>query len=94
MFLTKKNTLNWRAIVIGALVTLVLVFCGIFWFDIPVYNLLHRFDWKFWHILGAVFSVKSWLIVSLVFVMAFYIKKIISTKSKVSLFDFYNWYYE
>lgn len=90
MFLTKKNTLNWRAIVIGIIVTLVLVFCGILWFDIPVYNFLHRFDWKIWHVLDVVFSVKTWLVVSLIFVTAFYIKKIISTKSKLSLSGFYD----
>ena len=90
MFLTKKNTLNWRAIVIGVFVTLLLVFCGIFWFDVPMYNFFHQFDWSIWHIFGAIFSAKTWLVVSLVFVMVFYVKKIISTKSKLSITDFYS----
>ena len=40
MFITRENKLNWSRILIGAIVTLALVFAGIFWFDIPVFNLL------------------------------------------------------
>jgi len=90
MFLTKKNTLNWRAIIIGTVVTLLLVFAGIFWFDIPMYNFLHRFDCRFWRILGTIFSAKSWLVLSLIFVVVFYVRKIITTKSMFSLSDFYH----
>ena len=89
MFLNKENKLNVGRVLLGALVTCVLVFSGVFWFDIPVYNFLRHFDCKFCGVLGAVFSVKSWLVVSLVILLVFYIKKILQTKLMFSFTDFY-----
>ncbi len=90
MFLTKGNKLNVWAILVGAVVTCALVFGGVFWFDIPVFVFLRHFNFKFWAVLGAVFSVKSWLVVSLMVVAIFYIKKSLQTKPKFSFGDFYN----
>jgi len=90
MFLTKKNSLNWPAIIIGTIITVMLVLMGVFWFDIPVYNFLRQFNWNIWKILGAIFSTKVWLVISFILVAIFYARKIIDTKSRISLSKFYN----
>lgn len=90
MFLTKENKLNVIKIVCGAILTCVLVLCGVFGFDIPLFNLIRVFDCRFCNILGAIFSVKNWLVVSLLLLIIFYIKKSIQTKPRFSFGDFYN----
>ena len=90
MFLTKENKLNIPLILIGAVVTCALVLCGVFWFDIPVFDFLRGFDCRAWGIIGAIFSAKNWLVVSLVVLIVFYIKKSLQTKPKFTFGDFYN----
>ena len=90
MFLTKKNKLGFYRVLLGVLVTVALILSGVFWFDIPVYNFLRHFDYKIWGILGVIFSAKNWLVVSLIVLLVFYIKKSIQTKPKFSFSDFYN----
>lgn len=90
MFLTKKNKLGLYRILMGAIITVVLILLGVFWFDIPVFNFLRHFDYKIWAVLGTIFSAKNWLVVSLIVLMVFYIKKSIQTKPKFSFKDFYN----
>lgn len=90
MFLTKENKLDFVKILFGALITLVLVLGGVFWFDIPVFNFMRTFDCKFCDALGIIFSAKNWLVVSLIVLVVFYIKKCIQTKPKFSITDFYN----
>ncbi|MBO4700141.1 MAG: phosphatase PAP2 family protein [Alphaproteobacteria bacterium] len=90
MFLTQENKLDFKKILFGAIVTCALVLGGVFWFDIPVFNFLRTFDYKIWGVLGAIFSAKNWLVVSLIVLIIFYIKKSIQTKPKFSFSDFYN----
>lgn len=89
MFLTRTNKLNWSAIVIGAISTLILVFAGVFWFDIPLYNFLHRFDWGFWNVFGTLFGAKVWLVVSFLVVVVFYLRKVLKTKSRMGISNLY-----
>ena len=77
-----KNKLNWMRILIGAIVTLALVFAGIFWFDIPVFNLLRRFDCITCEYIGEIFAAKVWLVVSFVVLCVFYIRKFLHSKEK------------
>lgn len=90
MFLTKENKLNLPRVLIGAVVTFILVMGGIFWFDIPVFDFLRHFNYRVWDILGIIFSAKNWLVVSLIVLLVFYIKKSLQTKPKFSFGDFYN----
>ncbi len=82
MFITRENKLNWMRILIGAIVTLGLVFAGIFWFDIPVFNFLRRFDCIFCEYIGKIFAAKVWLVVSFVVLCVFYIRKFLHSKEK------------
>ena len=90
MFLTNENKLNWSKILLGTIITALLVLCGVFWFDIPLYNFLRHFDYRFWALLGIIFSAKNWLVVSLIVLIVFYVKKSIQEKPKFSFSDFYN----
>jgi membrane-associated phospholipid phosphatase len=90
MFLTHKNKLEWKWIIVDTLVTVVLVFAGVFWFDIPLYNFLHRFNCGAWNVFDSVFSAKNWLAVSAIVVAVFYIRKLIQTKSKFGITDVYS----
>lgn len=90
MFLTKDNKLNFPRILFGAIVTFALILCGVFWFDIPVFNFARYFDYRAWAIFGAIFSAKNWLVVSMIVLIVFYIKKSLQTKPKFSFGDFYN----
>jgi membrane-associated phospholipid phosphatase len=82
MFITRENKLNWMRILIGAIVTLALVFAGIFWFDIPVFNLLRRFDCITCEYIGEIFAAKVWLVVSFVVLCVFYVRKFLHSKEK------------
>ena len=90
MFLTKENKLNISRILIGTVVTCALVLAGVFWFDVPVFNFLRGFNCGAWKVLGSIFSAKNWLVVSLIVLIVFFIKKCIQTKPKLSFTDFYN----
>lgn len=80
MFLTKDNKLKWNWIATGAGITLALVFAGIFWFDKPLYLFLRQFDCRLWAIFDVVFGVKVWLVVALITLLVFYIKKLLKEK--------------
>lgn len=82
MFLTQDNRMKWRLLGAGALVTLGLVFAGLFWFDAPVLMFLRGFDCRFWHILSTVFDDKIWAVVFAGAVLGFYINKSIISKPK------------
>ena len=90
MFLTHEEKLNWKALFVGAIFALVLIFAGVFWFDIPMYNFLHRFDWGVWNVFGALFGAKVWLVVSFLVVVVFYLRKAIKTKSHISICGWWN----
>ena len=77
-----KNKLNWMRILVGAIVTLALVFAGIFWFDIPVFNLLRRFDCITCEYIGEIFAAKVWLVVSFFVLCVFYMQKFLRSKEK------------
>lgn len=89
MFLKKDNGLSLWRIAVGAVVTLLAVLLGVFWFDIPIYNFLRGFDFAIWRYLGAVFGVRGWLILSVVVVIAFYIRKTIQTHEKFRFSNVY-----
>lgn len=80
---------KWLKIIIAFVVTCVITLCGIFGFDIPVYNFLRQFDWTGWAVISGIFSTKNWLAISLLVVVIFYVRKIIQTKSKFNIFDMY-----
>ena len=82
MFITRENKLNWMRILIGAIVTLASVFMGIFWFDVPVFNLLRRFDCITCEYIGEIFGTKVWLVVSFVVLCVFYVRKFLHSKEK------------
>ena len=77
-----KNKLNWMRILVGAIVTLALVFAGIFWFDIPVFNFLRRFDCISCEYIGEIFGAKVWLVVSFIVLCVFYVRKFLRSKEK------------
>jgi len=82
MFITRENKLNWMRILIGATLTLALVFAGIFWFDIPVFNFLRRFDCVICEYIGEIFGAKVWLVVSFFVLCVFYMRKFLRSKEK------------
>lgn len=82
MFITRENKLNWLRILVGVIVTLALVFAGIFWFDIPVFNFLRRFDCVTCEYIGEIFGIKVWLAVSFIVLCVFYIRKFLRSKEK------------
>ncbi|MBO7560009.1 MAG: phosphatase PAP2 family protein [Alphaproteobacteria bacterium] len=82
MFITRENKLNWLRILVGVIVTLALVFAGIFWFDIPVFNFLRRFDCVTCEYIGEIFETKVWLAVSFIVLCVFYIRKFLRSKEK------------
>ena len=80
---------KWLGIIVAFIITCLVTLGGIFWFDVPVYNFLHQFNWRGWEILGKIFSAKNWLVIPFLVVVVFYVRKIIQTKSKVNLFETY-----
>lgn len=82
MFITRENKLNWLRIFVGAIVTLALVFAGIFWFDIPVFNFLRRFDCVTCEYIGEIFAAKVWLVISFFVLCVFYMRKFLRSKEK------------
>lgn len=90
MFLTSENKLNFNRLIFGATLTCVLVLTGIFWFDIPLFMFLRSFNYGIQDTIGTIFSAKNWLVLSILIVLIFYIKKTVRTKPRLSLVDFYN----
>lgn len=90
MFLTKDNKIKWGSLVIGTFVAVGLVLTGVFWFDLPVFNFLHRhFDWTFLEGFSKIFDIKNWLVLSVLIMLVFYIKKSLDVRPKVGFSDFY-----
>lgn len=83
MFLTKDNKIKWKWLGYGAVITLVLVFAGIFWFDKPLYLFMRNFDAPVWRLFDLLFGAKIWLIVSAVVLLFFYIKKSLKVRPKI-----------
>lgn len=79
MFLTKDNKIQWRKMGLGALLVLLLVFLGVFWFDKPLYVVFRAWDCKFFHILSAIFDDKVWFAVTAVAAMFFCARKCVKT---------------
>ena len=82
MFLTKDNQIKWKKMDVAALVTLILVLLGIFWFDKPVFVFMRNFNCGLWDFFNVMFSGKVWLLVSFVAACILFIKKY--SKSEVS----------
>lgn len=83
MFLTKDNKIKWKWLGYGAVITLALVFAGIFWFDKPLYLFMRNFDAPVWRLFDLLFDAKMWLIVSAVVLLFFYIKKSLKVSPKI-----------
>jgi len=92
MFIRQNNTLKWKWIGLSALVVLALVLCGVFGLDKFLYQIIHRPDCNVWTIssgwlcsgavlIGKIFSVKMWLVVSFVAVAAFFVHKAIKNEN-------------
>lgn len=82
--LVKKNNIKW--LVLGGVLTVAFVVAGVCGLDKVLYPLMHRLDCNMWTIsgsfwcslaiiIGKIFSAKSWLIVSGVAVLCFFIYK-------------------
>lgn len=80
MFLTKDNVMKWRLLGLGAVVTVLVVLAGVFWFDAPLYLFLRRFDCSLWRWFDFIFDAKVLIVLSGVVLLVFYIKKAIKTK--------------
>ena len=83
MFLTKDNKIKWKWLGYGAVITLALVFAGIFWFDKPLYLFMRNFDAPVWRLFDLLFDAKIWLVVSAVVLLFFYIKKSLKVSPKI-----------
>ncbi len=81
MFLTKDNKIKWNVLGYGVLLTLGLVFLGIFWFDKPLYLFMRNYDLGLWRYFDVIFDAKMWLIASAVVMLFFYIKKALKEKT-------------
>ena len=92
MFIKKDNTLNWKRVLLGAIITAVLVVCGVLWGDKILYPLINNSDcWPSGNglicsiaiALGKIFGTKVWLGASLLSVVFFFIYKAVRNE-----FDF------
>ncbi len=75
MFLTKDNQIKWRKMCVAAIVTLILVFAGIFWFDKPLYMFMRGFDCGLWVWFDVFLAPKVWIVATFVAAMVFCAKK-------------------
>lgn len=79
MFLTTDNQIKWKKMTVAAVVTAVLVFLGIVWFDKPLFSAIRGFNCGLWNLFDKVFSAKVWLSVSLVAAIVLCIKKYVKS---------------
>ena len=79
MFLTANNEIKWCKMGAGAVITAMLVACGIMWFDRPLYLFLRDFDCGLWRYLDAIFAPKVWIFGAFVAVLVFCVKKCLKT---------------
>lgn len=82
MFL-HDNKIMWRRMLVAMLVVLVLVACGVLWYDRPLFLVMRRFDWAPWGWLDMIFDAKVWLAVTALIILVFYIKKSLKSKPKI-----------
>lgn len=87
MFLTKNNEIKWWAIVLGTLITIVLVFLGVKFFDEPLTDFATRFNYDWVRMFSDVFCTKNWLFMSLLAVVVFFARKILRMREKMSVKD-------
>lgn len=92
MFIRKNNTIIWGRILLCALITTVLVLCGVFWGDVVLNPLIRDTGclstsngWlcSVAFVFGKIFSTKVWLIGTLLSVLFFFVYKSIRNE-----FDF------
>lgn len=62
---------------IAAVITAILVVCGVCGMDIPVFMMLRKIDCKLWAVIDAVFAAKVWIGAAFVAVLVFCVKKYI-----------------
>jgi len=86
MFIKQDNTLKWKWIMIGALITLACVLIGVLGGDKILYSLIHNNNCNPWtlgkgflcgaaFIVGKVFSAKVWIGASFLAVLTFFLYK-------------------
>ncbi len=85
MFLMQNNQIKWNKMAVAAIVTVVLVCCGIFWFDKPLFFFIRNFDCSVFRFFSIIFSGKIWLLISFVAACVLCVKKYL--KSEVSFID-------
>ena len=92
MFIRKDNTLKWKWIMVGAVITVLLVGAGVFGLDKWLYQLVHRLDCNVWTqsdsflcsgaiLFDKLFSAKMWLFASFVSVVVFFVHKAIKNEN-------------
>ena len=92
MFIRKDNTLKWKWILVGAVITAVLVLGCVFGWDKPLYSWIHNSmcnPWTmgdgFWcgvaFVLGKIFSTKVWFFASLLAVITFFVYKAVTNEN-------------
>ena len=92
MFIRKDNTLKWKWILFGALITAGLVLACVFGLDKMLYPLIHNPKCNPWTfgggllcsaavIIGKIFSVKMWLIMTGLAVLTFFIYKAVTNEN-------------
>ena len=92
MFIRKDNTLKWKWILFGAILTVALVLGCVFGWDKDLYSILHNPQcnpWTmgdgFWcgaaFVLGKIFSTKMWFAASLLAVISFFIYKAVTNEN-------------
>lgn len=79
MFLTKDNQIKWRKMGVAALITLALVFGGIFWFDKPLFVFMRTLDCNLWVWFDIFFAAQVWIIAAFVAALVFCAKKCVRT---------------
>lgn len=92
MFLRQNNTLKWKWILIGALIIALFAVLGVLGMDKIMHMLIHKTDCNPWTIssgficssaiiIGKIFSVKMWLLLSALSVLVFFIYKAITNEN-------------
>lgn len=92
MFIRQDNTLKWKWILVGAIITAICVFAGIMGWDKVLYSWIHNTNCDPWSlgnyiwcsvafVLGKIFQAKVWLIVSALAVLTFFIYKAVTNEN-------------
>ena len=63
MFLNKNNQIKWKSVIWATCIVIALCFLGVFWFDVPLFIFMRRFNGVIASFVDNVFSLKIWLIV-------------------------------